>query len=369
MRVVAKIGTASITDDRGAIDRSAITKLCDEVSALRALGHEVIVVSSGAVAAGVLAVGLATRPSDMTTLQAISAAGQSRLVEAYNEALGRHGLVGAQVLLDPYDFVDRTQYLHARRTLVRLLELGCVPVVNENDAIANHELRYGDNDRLAALVANSVAADLLVLLTDTDGVYTADPRRDPSAALVVHVTADDPLLSISADRGGSGRGSGGMASKLTAARIASWSGIRSVIARAAAPEVLVRAVVGPTEERAGDGAIGTTFDAHARTLPARKLWIAFAAEVEGTIDVDAGAERAITDQPRSLLPAGVVGARGSFASGDTVEIAGPSGRPFARGMVAVDSGLISTIAGMRTHDLPPEIAHEVIHRDDLVVLP
>ena len=368
MRVVAKIGTASITDDRGAIDGAAITKLCGEVAALRALGHEIIVVSSGAVAAGVLAVGLKSRPSDMATLQAISAAGQGRLVEAYNAALAQHGLVGAQVLLDPYDFVDRTQYLHARRTLVRLLELGCVPVINENDAIANHELRYGDNDRLAALVANSVGADLLVLLTDTDGVYTADPRRDPSAQLVARVAADDPLLAIAANSNGSGRGSGGMASKLTAARIASWSGIRSVIARAAAPDVLVRAVSGAPGD-AGESPVGTTFDAHARTLPARKLWIAFAAEVEGTLEVDAGAERAITEGPRSLLPAGVVAATGSFVVGDTVDIVGPSGRPFARGMVAVDSRAISSIAGMRTHDLPSEIAHEVVHRDDLVVLP
>ncbi|MET0662767.1 MAG: glutamate 5-kinase [Ilumatobacteraceae bacterium] len=368
MRVVAKIGTASITDDRGAIDGDAITKLCGEVAALRAQGHEIIVVSSGAVAAGVLAVGLPSRPSDMATLQAISAAGQGRLVEAYNAALAQHGLVGAQVLLDPYDFVDRTQYLHARRTLVRLLELGCVPVINENDAIANHELRYGDNDRLAALVANSVGADLLVLLTDTDGVYTADPRRDPSAQLVARVAADDPLLAIAANRNGSGRGSGGMASKLTAARIASWSGIRSVIARAAAPDVLVRAVSGGPGD-AGESPVGTTFDAHARALPARKLWIAFAAEVEGTLEVDAGAERAITEGPRSLLPAGVVAATGSFVVGDTVDIVGPSGRPFARGMVAVDSRAIASIAGMRTHDLPSEIAHEVVHRDDLVVLP
>ncbi len=367
MRVVAKIGTASITDDRGAIDGEAITKLCGEVAALRARGHEIIVVSSGAVAAGVLAVGLPHRPSDMATLQAISAAGQGRLVEAYNAALSRHGLVAAQVLLDPYDFVDRTQYLHARRTLVRLLELGCIPVINENDAIANHELRYGDNDRLAALVANSVGADLLVLLTDTDGVYTADPRRDPSARLVARVTADDPLLSIAANSNGSGRGSGGMASKLTAARIASWSGIRSVIARAAAPDVLARAVGGAPGDAGAP--VGTTFDAHARTLPARKLWIAFAAEVEGTLQVDAGAERALLDGPRSLLPAGVVAATGSFVVGDTVDIVGPSGRPFARGMVAVDARAISSIAGMRTHDLPPEVAHEVVHRDDLVVLP
>jgi glutamate 5-kinase len=261
MRVVAKIGTASITDVEGVIDRGAIAKLSDEVAAVRTAGHEVIVVSSGAVAAGVAAVGLASRPTDMVTLQALSAAGQSRLVEAYNVELARHGLVGAQVLVDPLDFVDRRQYLHARRTVERLLELGFVPVVNENDAIANDELRYGDNDRLAALVAHSLTADVLVLLTDMDGVFTADPRRDATASLVPLVRADDPLLAISADGGGSGRGSGGMASKLTAAKIASWSGIRSVIARASRPGVLVGAVSAEL--------VGTTFEAHDRTLPAR----------------------------------------------------------------------------------------------------
>ncbi len=210
----------------------------------------------------------ASRPTDIQTLQAISAAGQSRLVEAYNRELARHGLVGAQVLLDPHDFVDRTQYLHARSTIERLLELGCIPVVNENDAIANDELRYGDNDRLAALLANSIGADVLVLLTDMDGVYTADPRRDPSATLIPLVKVGDPLLAVRAEAGGSGRGSGGMASKLTAARMASWSGIRSVIARAARPDVLAGAVSAEL--------VGTTFEAHDRTLSARKLWIAFA---------------------------------------------------------------------------------------------
>jgi glutamate 5-kinase len=361
MRVVAKIGTGSITDHSGAIEIGAIAKLCDEVAQLAAEQHQVIVVSSGAVAAGVAAVGLSKRPTDMTTLQAVSAAGQGRLVETYNAELGRHGLVAAQVLLDPHDFVDRTQYLHARRTLVRLLELGCVPVVNENDAIANHELRYGDNDRLAALVAHSVGADLLVLLTDTDGVFTADPRRHVDAELVAHVAADDPLLAITADAGGSGRGSGGMASKLTAAKLASWSGIRSVIARASRPDVLVDAVNG---ER-----VGTTFDAHDRVLPARKLWIAFAAEVDGVILVDAGAQLALTEQPRSLLPAGVVGASGDFVAGDTVEIVGPNGVAFARGMAAVDGAVVVATAGMQTTELPDGVTHEVVHRDDLVLLP
>jgi glutamate 5-kinase len=361
MRVVAKIGTASITDDRGVISTDAVAKLSDEVAALRGEGHEVVVVSSGAVAAGVAALGLAARPTDIQTLQAISAAGQSRLVEAYNRELARHGLVGAQVLLDPHDFVDRTQYLHARSTIERLLELGCIPVVNENDAIANDELRYGDNDRLAALLANSIGADVLVLLTDMDGVYTADPRRDPTATLIPLVQVGDPLLAVRAEAGGSGRGSGGMASKLTAARMASWSGIRSVIARAARPDVLAGAVSAEL--------VGTTFEAHDRTLSARKLWIAFASEVMGAIEVDGGAERALTDRPNSLLPAGVVAVRGTFAEGDTVDIVGPHGRAFARGLAAVDGAVARAVVGLRTGDLPDGVNHEVVHRDDLVVLP
>ena len=361
MRIVAKIGTASITDDEGGIDRAAIAKLCDEVAALKASGDEVIVVSSGAVAAGVAAVGLSNRPSDMVTLQALSAAGQSRLVEAYNVELARHRLVAAQVLLDTHDFVNRAQYLHARRTLERLLELGVVPVVNENDAIAADELRFGDNDRVAALVAHSVNADVLVLLTDMEGVFTADPRRDPGASLVPLVRADDPLLAISAGVRGSGRGSGGMASKLIAARIASWSGIRSVIARASLPGVLAGA--------ASAELVGTTFEPHDRTLPARKLWIAFAAEVRGTIGVDDGAQRALVDRPNSLLPAGIVTVDGAFDAGDTVEVAGPSGTPFARGMVSIDAPGLASVLGRQTSDLPAGVVHEVIHRDDLVLLP
>jgi glutamate 5-kinase len=361
MRVVAKIGTASITDDHGAVDGAALAKLVDEVAALRREGHEVIVVSSGAVAAGVAALGLPARPTDMPTLQAISAAGQSRLVEAYNREFARHGIVGAQVLLDPHDFVDRVQYLHARQTINRLLELGCVPVVNENDAVANDELRYGDNDRLAALVANSVGADVLVLLTDMDGVYTADPRRDPTATLIPLVERNDPLLAVRADAGGSGRGSGGMASKLTAARMASWSGMRSVIARASRPDVLAGAVSAEL--------VGTTFEAHERTLSARKLWIAFAAETMGVVQVDAGAERALIERPSSLLPAGIVDAHGTFDVGDAVEITGPSGRVFARGLAAVDIEVVRTVRGRRTSELPPGVNHEIVHRDDLVVLP
>ncbi len=360
MRVVAKIGTASITAADGVIDAGAVAKLADEVAVLRAAAHQVVVVSSGAVAAGIAALGLPERPSDMPTIQAISAAGQSRLVETYNTELARHGLVGAQLLLDSLDFVDRRQYLHARRTLERLLELGCVPVINENDAIANEELRFGDNDRMAALVANSIRADVMVLLTDMDGLFTADPRRDESAALIDHVAADDPLLAISADGGGSGRGSGGMASKLLAARMASWSGVRSVIARAAHPDVLPAAVEGRT--------IGTTFAAHDRTLPARKLWIAFAADVAGRVAVDEGAHRALTQRPTSLLPAGVIGVTGTFTAGEVIDVVDGEGAAFARGIVSWDAEGVRRAMGRRTSELPVGV-DEVIHRDDLVVLP
>lgn len=360
MRVVAKIGTASITDRGGHISGAAIAKLTDEVAALRRDGHEAIVVSSGAVATGVAALGWSERPTDIRTLQAVSAVGQARLVERYRIELDRHGLICAQLLVDPFDFVERSQYLHLRATINRLLDLGVVPIVNENDAIASDELRYGDNDRIAALLANSAGADVLVLLTDMDGLYTADPRIDPSAKLVPLVRADDPLLAITAGAGGSGRGSGGMASKLTAARMASWSGVRSVIARAARPDVLAGAV--------SDDLVGTTFESHERALPARKLWIAFAADVAGVIVVDAGARRALTERSSSLLPAGVVAVRGRFERGEVADVVDESGDVFARGRVSTGSRELVPVAGRQTRDLPAGMVHEVIHRDDLVVL-
>ena len=361
MRVVVKIGTSSLTDTDGAVDDSAIDKLCDEIAELRALGHEVLAVSSGAIAAGVSVLDLPSRPTDITTLQALAAVGQPRLLESYRRRLSHHGLVAAQALLDPHDFVDRSQYLHARRALVRLLQLGCVPIVNENDAIASDEIRYGDNDRLAALVAHSIAADALVLLTDLDGLFSADPALRRDATLIEHVGADDPLLAIDVGRAGTSRGSGGMASKLEAARIASWSGVRTTIARASRPDVLRHAVAG--------AAVGTTFEANELRLPARKLWIAFAARVAGSVVVDDGARRAVMERATSLLPAGVVKAEGRFVAGETVDVRSADGRVFARGMVSVDALDLARIAGLHTRDLPDGLVHEVVHRDDLVLLP
>lgn len=361
MRVVVKIGTSSLTDERGAIDDRAIVKLGGEVADARAAGHQVVVVSSGAVAAGVAALGLDARPTDMATVQALAAAGQPRLMQSWTGALDAHGLVPAQALLVPHDFIDRRQYLHARRTLTRLLELGVVPIINENDAIASDEIRYGDNDRLAALVAHNVGAAVLVLLTDLDGLYTADPRQTAGATLITRVPLDDPLLAIRAGRGGSGRGSGGMASKLEAARIASWSGVRTVIANASRRDVLAGAMA--------EHAVGTSFEAHRRKLAARKLWIAFASRVAGRVTVDDGARRALVERSTSLLPAGVVDVTGRFGEGDTVDVVGADGMVFARGMVFVEAAQLRKVAGRHTSDLPADMVHEVIHRDDLVLLP
>lgn len=359
MIVIAKIGSSSLTDELGAIKRPAIEALCAQVALVRAAGHRVVIVTSGAVAAGVAALGLAERPTDMPTLQALSAAGQPRLMGVYDEILASHGLVGAQVLLVPHDFGNRRQYLHARQTLLRLLELGCVPVVNENDAIADDEIRFGDNDRIAALLAHLIDADLLVLLTDTPGLYTSDPRVDPEARLIDVV--DDPVsLDVSVGGAGSARGSGGMASKLGAARIASWSGVEAVIAKADRPDVLVEAVAG--------AAVGTRFPASDRQVPARKLWIGFALSPAGSVHVDAGARQALVTGGRSLLPAGVVAVRGEFDAGEAIEVIGPDGVAFARGLSAVDADTARAVAGRRTHELDEGTPHEVVHRDDLVVL-
>lgn len=360
MRIVVKIGTSSLTDDHGRIRAGVIQSVASQLAAVRAEGHDVVLVTSGAVAAGVAGLGMAARPSDVLSLQAVSAVGQPQLMAAYNTALAAHSLVAAQVLMVPHDFVDRRQYLHARDTILRLFELGCVPIVNENDAIANNEIRYGDNDHLAALLSHLVSADLLVLLTDTEGLFTADPRRDPGARIIERVAADDPLLSVSTTGAGTDRGSGGMASKLAAARIASWSGVTAVIAAAAAENAVVRALRNET--------LGTRFLPHDRQLSARKLWIAFAAEVEGTVVVDEGATRAMVERGTSLLPAGVISVDGEFDEGAVVDVVDAAGSLVARGMTAMSSAVARACAGKRTADLADTAVVEVVHRDDLVVL-
>ena len=360
MRVVVKVGSSSLTNTEGHIRTEVIQAVAAQLAHARAAGHEVLLVTSGAVASGVAGLGMTQRPTDVLSLQALSAVGQPQLMAEYNKALNGHGLVAAQVLLVPHDFVDRQQYLHARNTLNKLLEFGCIPIVNENDAIANNEIRYGDNDHLAALLAHLVGADMLVLLTDTAGLFTADPRTNPDATVVSVVQADDPLLSVTTSGAGTNRGSGGMSSKLAAARIASWSGVTAVISAASHDGAVMAAISG--------NHVGTCFLPHDRHLSARRLWIAFAAEVEGSVTVDNGARDAIVMRGTSLLPAGVTSVSGSFDTGATIEVFDENGVVVARGMTAMSSAEISAAAGKRTAELTDLAVVEVLHRDDLVVL-
>ncbi|MCB0976109.1 MAG: glutamate 5-kinase [Acidimicrobiales bacterium] len=362
--VVAKIGTSSITDDHGDIDVAAVSKFCSGLAAVRSAGHQVVAVTSGAIAAGLPAIGLggSERPTDAVTLQAASAIGQSRLMRVYDDAFADQGIVSGQLLLAPLDFGIRQQYLHARGTLRRLLELGVVPVVNENDAIADDEIRFGDNDRLSALVAHLLKADLLVLLTDAAGLLTADPRVDTSASLIEEIVEFDAEVEALAGGAGTVRGSGGMASKVQAAKIASWAGVRTVIAAAGRERVLVDAVEGAP-------GVGTVVHPRAERMSARKLWIAFAVRTSGRIVVDDGARRALLDRGVSLLAAGVRAVEGRFHAQDAVEIVGPDGTTFAKGLARTGSDDLAAAAGRKSEDLPDGVSSVVVHRDDLVVVP
>jgi glutamate 5-kinase len=358
---VVKIGSSSITQASGELDDAALVKLADDLAGARAEGRRMVLVMSGAIAAGMPALGISRRPADMGTLQAIAAVGQPRLLERMGALLGKHDLVAGQVLLTPYDFFHRSQYLHARVTLQHLLDLGVLPIVNENDTVADDEIRYGDNDRLAALVSHMLGAELLLMLTDTAGVFTADPRHDQEASLIEEIVEIDAALERVVGGAGTERGSGGMASKLAAAKIAAWSGVRTVIASAALPGVVADAVAGRS--------VGTSFAPRRQRLPSRKLWIAFARASEGKIVVDAGARRALVEGGKSLLPAGVREVEGGFDVDATVEIVDEEGAVFAKGLCRYTSEALRSHRGQRTADLPEGLPHEVVHRDDLVVLP
>jgi glutamate 5-kinase len=355
VKVVVKVGSSSVSPE-------TVKRLCDEIAGARADGHTVVVVSSGAIAAGWAALSEGKpRPNDAAVLQAVSAVGQYRLMRLWQDGLESHGLLAGQVLLAPLDFVHRTQYLHARGTLDHLIDLGVVPVINENDAVADEEIRFGDNDRLAALVAHLISADLLLLLTDAPGLLTADPRQFAEASLIEEVLEIDHHVEALAGGPGSDVGSGGMASKLAAAKIATWSGVQTVIADAGRSGVVAAAV-------AGEAGVGTVFRARPHRLPARKLWIAFALGASGRLVVDEGAQHALAKGGRSLLTAGVVSTEGVFNPDDAVEIAGPDGKIFAKGLVRLRSELSSDWLGRRTDQLPREMSPIAVHCDDLVLV-
>ncbi|MDQ3986319.1 MAG: glutamate 5-kinase [Actinomycetota bacterium] len=356
-RIVVKVGTASLVDTAGEIDDTKLEALCLGITEARSLGLEVIVVSSGAIAAGLKPLGLGSRPGDIPSLQAAAAVGQGRLLRRYTRALERAGLVTAQLLLTRYDFMHRQQYLNARNTVDRLLTLGVVPIVNENDTVAVDEIRFGDNDRLAALVANLSRARLLVLLTNARGLHSEDPRRNPTAPVLDEVEVITPELEQAAGGRGSDLASGGMASKIAAAWVATFSGVGVVVADYAEPHVM--------QKIAGGEPIGTYFHPRRQRGSARRLWIAFAQPPRGRVRVDAGARRAIVEGKRSLLPVGVVEVTGDFKAGDSVDVVSEEGTVIARGLVRYDAPELEGARGRPTAELA---GREVIHRDQLVVL-
>ncbi len=360
-RVVVKVGSSSLTTAEGGIDPERVRRLVDELAATRRRGVEVVLVSSGAIAAGLAPLGLRKRPRALPAQQAAASVGQGLLVHRYTEELAHHGLTTGQVLLTLDDVTRRAHYRNAYQTFAKLLELGVLPIVNENDTVATSEIRFGDNDRLAALVAHLVHADLLVLLSDVDGLYDGKPTQ-AGTTLVSEVSADDDLSWVRIGKvGAAGLGSGGMQTKVDAARIAGGAGIPVVLTAA---EHAGAALAGEP--------VGTLFHPTGKRRPTRLLWLAHATDPKGSLVLDDGAVRAVTERRASLLAAGITGVTGAFVAGDPVDLTDPSGRPVARGLVNFDAEEIPTLLGRSTRELKRELGaayeREVVHRDDLIVL-
>ena len=359
-RLVVKVGSSSLTTPDGFLDVDALTALVDVLAVRARAGVQVVLVSSGAVAAGILPLGLSRRPKDLATQQAAASVGQGALVAAYTKAFGAHGLTVGQVLLTADDLIRQQHYANARRAVNRLLRLGVVPVVNENDTVATHEFRFGDNDRLAALVAHLVRADALLLLTDVDALYDGPPSEPGTARLPVvasrrdldHVRLGDTASTI---------GTGGMVTKVEAARIATGAGIVTLLTSTDLAEAAL-----------GGADVGTVFTPTAPRPSSRMLWLAHASAPRGRLVIDDGAVRALATKHASLLPAGIVRVEGGFDEGSPVEVVDRSGRPVARGLVAFSSENLPRLLGRSTHWLGEvfgsEYAREVIHRDYLVLV-
>jgi glutamate 5-kinase len=369
-RVVVKVGSSSLTTPDGGIADEAIMALAAALATRAQAGTQLVLVSSGAIASGLAPLGLSRRPSDLATQQAAASVGQGLLIARYTAAFAGHGIRTGQVLLSADDLMRRTHYRNAQRTLDRLLELGVLPVVNENDTVATDEIRFGDNDRLAALVAHVTRATALILLSDVDGLYDGDPRRGTAQRVKeVHDQADLDGMTLGrgakagqgAQSGPNSPGTGGMATKVEAAMIASAAGIPTVVTdTASAPAAL-----------AGE-AVGTYFAAHGRRLATRLLWLKHAAVARGTLRLDAGAVEAVVQRRASLLPAGITGVEGTFDAGDPVDLCDENGHVVARGLVNYDAAEIPGLMGRSTRwlasKLGQEYEREVVHRDDLVIL-
>jgi glutamate 5-kinase len=354
--IVVKIGTTALTNPSGLFDTTRLAALADAIEARMKAGTDVVIVSSGAIAAGIEPLGLPRRPTDLATKQAAASVGQVALVNAWSTAFGRYDRTVGQVLLTAHDISQRVQHTNAQRTLDRLRALHAVAIVNENDTVATNEIRFGDNDRLSALVAHLVGADALVLLSDIDGLYDGDPRgkEGSNARFIPEVAGPDDLDGVVAGQGSS-LGTGGMASKLSSALLAADAGVPVLLAAAAdAAEALTEA------------SVGTVFAPRPTRMSARRFWVRYAAEAAGALSLDAGAVRAVVHQRRSLLAAGITGCAGRFFGGDVVELHGPEGEMVARGVVAYDAAELETMIGRSTSDLPVELRRPAVHADDLV---
>jgi glutamate 5-kinase len=358
-RVVVKVGSSSLTSADGAIDDRRIAELAEVLTGRVRAGGQAVLVSSGAIAAGLTPLGLPRRPRDLATQQAAASVGQGLLMARYSAAFARAGVQAGQILLTADDLIRRAHYRNAQRTLGRLLELGILPVVNENDTVATDEIRFGDNDRLAALVAHVVRAGALILLSDVDGLYDTDPRR-PGARRIGRVQSLADLAGVSLGR--AREGIGGMVTKVDAAMIATEAGIPTVVARA---DQAAAALDGEP--------VGTYFAAHDRRPATRQLWLAHAAAARGRLVLDAGAVRAVLAGRASLLPAGITAVEGAFDAGDPVELCDAGGQVVARGLVSYDAAEIPALMGRSTRELAaelgPQYEREVVHRDDLVLRP
>ena len=363
-RVVVKVGSALVTNDGRGLDQQAIETLAAQIAALQHSGREVILVSSGAVAEGVLRLGWEKRPERICEVQAAAAVGQMGLAQAYEAHFAQHGVKTAQILLTHADLSNRERYLNARDTLRTLLALGVVPIINENDTVVTDEIKVGDNDTLGALVTNLVEADVLVILTDQRGMYSADPRRDPNARFIALATAGDPALEQMAGGAASSLSRGGMITKVLAAKRAARSGASTVVASGREKDVLVRLAAGEP--------LGTQFNAVHAPLHARQMWLADQLRSQGSLLLDAGAAHALLDRKTSLLPVGVRAVIGEFMRGDVVTCRGPDGEELARGLVNYSSAEMRSIAGRHTEELDAILGYsaqpEAVHRDNLVML-
>ncbi|MCP5140821.1 MAG: glutamate 5-kinase [Chromatiales bacterium] len=362
-RVVVKIGSALLTNDGQGLDKAAIDRWSDGLADLRKRGKEIIIVSSGAVAAGMRRLGWDSRPTALYELQAAAAVGQMGLVQTWESSFQRFGLHTAQVLLTHDDLSDRRRYLNARSTLCTLTSLGVIPIINENDTVAFEELRFGDNDTLAALVANAVSADLLILLTDQSGLFDADPRQKPDATMISEGDADDPSFAAMAGDGGA-LGRGGMTTKVRAARLAARSGAATVITSGRNDDVVRRILAGES--------LGTFLKPTDDPIPARKRWLAGQLKPRGKLHLDAGATTALTERGRSLLPVGVTGVDGEFQRGELVVCLAPDGREVARGLVNYNAAEARKIQGIGSDKLAQVLGYvdepELIHRDNLTLI-